>query len=74
VLRLALDQPFIVLGGTGLLLAGALALYPMMGKEFLPTFNEGSATVSFASAPGTSLQQSNEIGELGVQLLQTIPR
>ncbi|HEX8312733.1 MAG TPA: efflux RND transporter permease subunit, partial [Chthoniobacteraceae bacterium] len=73
VLRLALEQPFIVFAGTAILLAGALALYPVMGKEFLPTFNEGSATVSFASAPGTSLQQSNEIGEIGVQLLQAIP-
>ncbi|MEQ1860865.1 MAG: efflux RND transporter permease subunit [Chthoniobacteraceae bacterium] len=72
-LRLALDQPLLVLGIAGTLLAGALVLYPMMGKEFLPTFNEGSATISLASAPGTSLAQSNEVGEVGVRLLQTIP-
>jgi Cu/Ag efflux pump CusA len=45
----------------------------MMGKEFLPAFNEGSATISLASAPGTSLAHSNEIGEVGVRLLQSMP-
>ncbi len=72
-LRLALDQPLVVIAFAGILLIGALLLYPMMGKEFLPTFNEGSATISLVSAPGTSLEQSNEIGEAGVRLLQTIP-
>ncbi len=73
VLRFSLSQPFIVFGVTGMLLVSALALYPMMGKEFLPAFNEGSATISFASAPGTSLQQSNEIGDVAVELIRGIP-
>lgn len=72
-LRLALDQPLLVIALAGMLLIAALLLYPMMGKEFLPTFNEGSATISLVSAPGTSLSQTNEIGEAGVRLLQTIP-
>lgn len=72
-LRFSLGAPYLVLGVVGMLLLAALMLYPMMGKEFLPTFNEGSATISFASAPGTSLQQSNDIGEVGVRLLQSIP-
>ena len=72
-LRLAFAQPLLVLALTGMLLLAALMLYPLMGKEFLPTFNEGSATISLVSAPGTSLLQSNEIGEAGVRLLQTIP-
>ncbi|MDB6150531.1 MAG: CusA/CzcA family heavy metal efflux transporter [Chthoniobacter sp.] len=72
-LRAALDVPLLVLAITGFLLLAALMLYPMMGKDFLPTFNEGSATISFASAPGTSLQQSNEIGTAGVKLLLEIP-
>lgn len=73
VLRVALNWPLFVFAATGVLLAGALALYPLMGKEFLPAFNEGSATISFASAPGTSLQQANEIGDVAVGLLQAIP-
>ncbi|MBL9116409.1 MAG: efflux RND transporter permease subunit [Verrucomicrobiaceae bacterium] len=72
-LKIALGAPTIVILLAGMLLIAALMLYPMMGKEFLPTFNEGSATISLASAPGTSLAQSNEIGDVGTRLLQTIP-
>lgn len=72
-LRAAFDQPHFVLGITGVLLIAALMLYPRMGGDFLPAFNEGSATISLAAAPGTSLTQSNQIGEVGVRLLQTIP-
>ncbi|MBE2284651.1 MAG: efflux RND transporter permease subunit [Prosthecobacter sp.] len=71
-LKLALGAPLLVIALAGVLLVGSLLLYPIMGKEFLPAFNEGSATISLASAPGTSLAQSNEIGEVGVQLLQNI--
>jgi Cu/Ag efflux pump CusA len=55
-----------------MLLVASLMLYPKMGKEFLPAFNEGSATISLAGAPGTSLAHSNEIGEAAVRLLQGI--
>jgi CzcA family heavy metal efflux pump len=72
-IRFALAQPFIVLVITSVLLAGSLCLWPIMGKEFLPSFNEGSASISLASGPGTSLAQSNEIGEVAVRLLQDIP-
>jgi CzcA family heavy metal efflux pump len=72
-LRAAFDAPFAVLGITGALFAGALMLYPGMGKDFLPAFNEGSATISLASPPGTSLEQSNAIGQAAVRLLLAIP-
>lgn len=72
-LRAAFGAPFVVIAVVILLVVGAAMLYPSMGKEFLPTFNEGSATISFASAPGSSLKQSNEVGEKAVQLLMQIP-
>jgi CzcA family heavy metal efflux pump len=72
-LRAAFHAPLLVLAFAGLLMAGAFSLWPAMGKEFLPTFNEGSATISLACAPGTSLAQANEVGEVGVQILQSIP-
>jgi CzcA family heavy metal efflux pump len=72
-LRAALAAPALVLAFAGILLLAALTLYPSMGREFLPTFNEGSATISLVGAPGTSLAQSNETGETAVRLLQTIP-
>lgn len=71
-LRFALGAPMLVIALAGMLLIASFMLYPMMGKEFLPTFNEGSATISLVSAPGTSLAHSNEIGEVGVRLLQSI--
>jgi CzcA family heavy metal efflux pump len=73
VIRFSLSQPMLVLLAVGFLFAASLTLYPRMGKEFLPAFNEGSATISFASAPGTSLAQANEIGDVAVGLLQAIP-
>ncbi len=72
-LRVAFDLPMLALAATAILLAGAAALWPLIGKDFLPAFNEGSATISLASPPGTSLVQANEIGEAGVRLLQAIP-
>ncbi|MFZ4596766.1 MAG: efflux RND transporter permease subunit, partial [Verrucomicrobiaceae bacterium] len=72
-LKAALGAPMIVLALTGMALVAAFMLYPVMGKEFLPTFNEGSATISLVGAPGSSLLHSNEIGEVGVRLLQSIP-
>jgi CzcA family heavy metal efflux pump len=72
-LRAAFGAPLVVVGIAIVLVVGAGLLYPGMGKEFLPTFNEGSATISFASAPGSSLQQSNTVGRKAVELLLQIP-
>ncbi len=72
-LKAAFKAPLVVVAVAILLVVGAGMLYPGMGKEFLPTFNEGSATISFASAPGTSLKQSNEVGSRAVKLLLEIP-
>jgi CzcA family heavy metal efflux pump len=71
-LKMALGAPAVVLALVGMLLIASLMLYPRMGQEFLPAFNEGSATISLASAPGTSLDQTNEIGEAAVRVLQSI--
>jgi len=72
-LRAAFGAPLAVIAVVLVLVAGAAMLYPGMGKEFLPSFNEGSATISFASAPGSSLRQSNEVGKKAVELLLGIP-
>ncbi len=72
-LKLALDYPFIVLALSAALLAGALSLYPRMGKDFLPSFKEETVLVALTAAPGTSLTQMNEISDVADRLLLKIP-
>lgn len=73
VLKYTLRHPWWVMGLALVLVVGSFALYPMMGKEFLPEFNEGTATITVLSAPGTSLKQSNRIGEIAEKLVLAVP-
>ncbi|MFV0338984.1 MAG: efflux RND transporter permease subunit, partial [Chthoniobacterales bacterium] len=72
-LRLALSQPLVVMAIAAALLIGALFLYPLMGKDFLPPFQEETALVALTTAPGTSLKQSNEVADMADKLLLEIP-
>lgn len=50
-----------LLAAAGLVLA--LAALWQAGRSFLPEFNEGSLTVSAVTLPGTSLEQSDALGQ-----------
>lgn len=63
VLEQTIDRPYPILFGCGILLAISLLLIPFMGKNFLPEFNEGTATIGVASGPGISLKSSDELGQ-----------
>lgn len=39
-----------------------IGLIAQAGKEFLPPFNEGTLTIGVALPPGSSLEQSNQLG------------
>ncbi len=72
-LRLALDYPMAVMAIAALLLAGAAAIYPQMGKNFLPAFREPTVLVATTTSPGTSLRQTNEIAAVADELLLSVP-
>ena len=42
-------SPIVLLAITAILLMIGFTLYPLMGKDFLPAFNEGTATISLAA-------------------------
>jgi Cu/Ag efflux pump CusA len=51
----------------------ALAAIPFLGRAFLPEFNEGSLTISAVTLPGTSLQESDELGRIAEKTLLSHP-
>ena len=69
----ALDHPRLVMGAAGVLLIGALATIPLMGRAFLPAFNEGALVISAVTLPGTSLAESNALGSAIERLLLEVP-
>ncbi len=52
-----------VVAAAGVLLAGSLALFPFLGKEFMPQLQEGSIMWRVTSIPSTSLEESIEISK-----------
>ena len=73
LLRFGLGQPYLLLGLAALSVVGAFSLYPQMGKDFLPAFREETALISSTSAPGTSLDEMNQISDVIEQELLKIP-
>ena len=73
LLRFGLGQPYLLLGFAALSVVGAFSLYPQMGKDFLPAFREETALISSTSAPGTSLDEMNQISDVIEQELLKIP-
>jgi len=62
VLDIALRFRKSVLLGTLVLFIVTLVVAPFLGRSFLPEFNEGTLVISAVSVPGTSLDESNSIG------------
>lgn len=60
----ALNHKKTVLLSTLVLFIISLLAITQLGRSFLPEFNEGSLTLSVVTKPGTSLEESNKLGNL----------
>lgn len=72
-LSAVLRYPKVTLGVAFGLFIAALLMFFQMGRSFLPPFNEGSFTINVAALPGTSLEESDRIGQKVDRMLLEIP-
>ena len=72
-LNWTLRHPLEIIGTSVAMLIVALMVFPLMGREFLPPFNEGALNINITLPPGTSLQESNRIGRTVEEVLHRTP-
>lgn len=73
ILERTLHHPVAVMGLAAGLTVAALIALPFAGREFLPPFNEGTATIAMVARPGISLSESSRVGALAERTLLTVP-
>ncbi|GAB4166120.1 MAG: efflux RND transporter permease subunit [Terrimicrobiaceae bacterium] len=72
-LRLARDHPAPVLLVLLAVVFGAFSVYPQMGKDFLPAFQEETVLIAATSAPGTSLEEMNRLSDAIEEQILFVP-
>lgn len=72
-LRLCLRKRNWILGLAASLVVLALVILPLLGRSFLPEFNEGTFNIALATVPGTSLEESDQIGRMAESILLADP-
>ena len=70
----ALENKKKVFSGALVLLIASIALIPFLGKEFMPTLQEGGIMFRVTSIPSTSLDESIRISESIEAALKTFPQ
>ncbi len=63
ILDWALERKRLVVGGAVILLAISLATFPFLGKEFMPTLQEGAIMFRVTGIPSTSLEESVRVSQ-----------
>ncbi|KAF0248957.1 MAG: cation efflux system protein [bacterium] len=72
-LRVTLCHPNLIIAGAIAAFLAAIATLPYVGTEFLPPFNEGSLTINLLAQPGTSLSESDKLGQIAEQIILSVP-
>ena len=72
-LNWTLRHPYKIIAVSAATLLVAILLFPFMGREFLPPFNEGTLNINVNLPPGTSLRESNRIGKIIEEVLHQTP-
>jgi len=72
-LQWTLRHPGPIIAASAVMLAGAVIVFPLMGREFLPPFNEGALNINVSLPPGTSLAESNRVGRIVEETLHRTP-
>jgi CzcA family heavy metal efflux pump len=72
-LDIALNHPWLVITTSVALLAGAGIGLMGVGHAFLPSFNEGMLTISAVTLPGTSLAESDKMGQQIEKIIHSVP-
>src|SRR3569623_1329059 len=73
VMRWALRQRKIAVGGALAALMVALALFLLIGKEFMPVMDEGTTVVIIEKLPSISLERSLELDEPYQKAMMALP-
>lgn len=69
----AFNRPKTIFGAVLIALILAAVFASFLPRSFLPSFNEGTLTISLTLNPGVSLEESNRIGLIAEKLLGEIP-
>ncbi len=73
LLAAALARPRAVLAGCGVALAASVIAFLLLGREFVPTLDEGDVLVQALRVPSTSLEQSQEMQFRVERTLKAMP-
>ena len=73
LLRFSMRHHYGVVISCGVLVLATLLLVPLIGRSFLPEFNEGTLTVNMVTLPGTALGKSDELGSKAEEIMLSNP-